>query len=80
MDTSFWTDVGIYEPKAPSFRVLIQGALRELIWFKKNISKGVQILEFITFYQKALHLTRVHENHKARLFQICYGLALFIQT
>ena len=28
--------------------------------FKKNIEKGVRILEFITFYQNALHLTRVH--------------------
>ena len=26
----------------------------------KRIKKGVQILEFITFYQNALHLTRVH--------------------
>ena len=28
--------------------------------FKKNISRGVRILEFITFYQNALHLTRMH--------------------
>ena len=30
------------------------------IHLKKNIKKGVRILEFITFEQNALHLTRVH--------------------
>ena len=28
--------------------------------FKRIYRRGVRILEFITFYQNALHLTRVH--------------------
>ena len=33
---------------------------RAVTGFKKNVLKGVQIIEFVTFYQNALHLTRVH--------------------
>ena len=35
-------------------------ASSNIVRIKKNIQKGIRILEFITFYQNALHLTRVH--------------------
>ena len=57
---SFAIRVSFLHPLLSLFRYSCCGASVASEQQHKQEQKGVRILEFITFYQNALHLTRVH--------------------